>query len=312
MKKPRTAEAFDIADLRNWSESAAKLKLPMRFGVIGEPIEHSLSPVMHNAALQACKIEMQFGAFRIGPSELEEAVTLFQANDFLGLNVTLPLKTAAVELMDELDEDAAQIGAINTVTMRGARAIGSNTDGVGFARAIRDEFSVDLRDLRILLIGAGGAAHAIAYEAARAQCERLVLANRTRDRAEQLAKRLQHFFAGPRVLGPVSRLQAIGLEESELRRQIPNVDLVVNSTPLGLNRSDSPILPARILEPHLMVFDTTYANQRTPLLEAASTMGARGSNGASMLLHQGARAFEIWHGREAPLSAMRSALANAH
>jgi shikimate dehydrogenase len=308
MKKPRPAEVFDIADLRKWNKSAAKRKVPMRFGVIGDPIEHSLSPLMHNAALRACRIEMEFGAFRISPAELGEALALFQDNGFLGLNVTLPLKRVAVELMDELDEDATQIGAINTVTIRDGKSIGSNTDGFGFARAIREEFSVDLRDLRILLIGAGGAAHGIAYEAARAHCERLVVANRTRERAEELVKRLQHFFAGPRVLGPVSRLQAIGLKESELRTQIPNVDLVVNSTPVGLNRSDLPILPGRVLEPHLMVFDTIYANQGTPLLEAAGAMGARGANGASMLLHQGARAFEIWHGQEAPLAAMRAAL----
>jgi shikimate dehydrogenase len=308
MKKQASPEIFGIADLRSWSESAAKQ--PVRFGVVGDPVEHSLSPLIQNAALRECGIKMSYAAFKIQSSELEEAISLFRANGFLGFNVTLPHKAAAAEFMDELDGDAPAIGAINTVTVRNQKTIGSNTDGIGFARAIRDDFSVDLRDLRILLIGAGGAAHGIAYECARENCERLVIANRTKSSAERLAKKLHHFFSGPRVLGPVPRLHAMGLTESELRAQIGNIDLIVNATPVGLGPSDQAILPAHILEPHLMVYDTTYGSERTPLLRAASATGARGANGVSMLLHQGVRAFEIWHGREAPLAAMRAALVN--
>jgi len=138
-----------------------------------------------------------------------------------------------------------------------------------------------------------------------------VIANRTRERAADLAKQLQKFFVGPKVLGPVSRLQGIGLSESELRGQIPHTDLLVNATSLGLERSDPLPIGTHLLEPHLMIYDTVYFPRRSPLLLAAEESGARAANGLSMLLHQGARAFEIWFDREAPIAAMRSALQRA-
>ena len=185
---------------------------------------------------------------------------------------------------------------------------GFNTDGRGFARAIREEFSVDLRDLRVLVLGAGGAARAIAFQCARENCERLVIANRTFAKATALADELRDFFTGPRVLGPVARLQAVAWEEAAFRFQIANVDLIVNATPLGLNHTDAAPIPARLLAPHLMIYDTVYAKQHTPFVSAAMEAGARAANGLSMLLHQGALAFEIWFGREAPIDVMRAAL----
>ncbi|HMJ05987.1 MAG TPA: saccharopine dehydrogenase NADP-binding domain-containing protein, partial [Chthoniobacterales bacterium] len=187
--------------------------------------------------------------------------------------------------------------------------IGSNTDGPGFARAIRSEFSVDLRDLRVLLLGAGGGAgRAIAWQCAREGCERLVLVNRTLEKAEELAAELKSAFIDARVSAPVARLEVIPLEERALRFQIANVDLVVNASSLGLRRSDPPPLPASVLAPHLMVYDLVYASTRTALLAAAADAGARGTNGLSMLLQQGALSFEEWFDREAPIEAMRLAL----
>ena len=123
-----------------------------------------------------------------------------------------------------------------------------------------------------------------------------------------MADELRDFFVGPRVLGPVPRLQAIAWEESAFRFQIGNVDLIINATPLGLNRADPSPIPARLLAPHLMIYDTIYTSEQTPLISAAIEAGARGANGLSMLLHQGALAFEIWFGREAPVDVMRKAL----
>ena len=139
-------------------------------------------------------------------------------------------------------------------------------------------------------------------------CERLVIANRTFEKAKALAEELRDFFAGPKVLGPVPRLQAVPWEEAAFRFQIANLDLIVNATPLGLNRADASPLPARLLAPHLMIYDTVYSNHRTPFVSAALEAGARAANGLSMLLHQGALAFEIWFGRDAPIDAMRKAL----
>ena len=160
-----------------------------------------------------------------------------------------------------------------------------------------------------MVIGAGGGSgRAIAMQCALENCERLVLVNRTFEKAKALAEQLRPFFAGPRVLGPAARLEAVAWDEILLRAQLAHVDLVVNATPLGMKPSDSTPIPARLLAPHHMVFDTVYGVQATPLLRAAAEAGARGANGLSMLLHQGALSFQIWFDREAPLDVMRAAL----
>jgi shikimate dehydrogenase len=294
-----------IADLRDWQESSPQVRL----GVVGDPIAHSLSPKMQNAALEAAGLDFRYGAFQITPDELEEAFELFRRHNFIGLNITVPHKIAAVSLVDEVEERARKIGAINTVIFRDGRARGWNTDAPAFVAAVRDAFWVDLRDLRVMLLGAGGGAgRAIAWQCAWENCERLVLVNRTREKAEALAREVAPFFAGPRVLGPEARLEAIALDENGLRSQIARTDLVVNATTLGLKLSDPLPLPRSLLEPHLMVYDLIAQQRPTPLLEAAAEAGARGANGLSMLLHQGALAFEIWFDRPAPRAAMRAAL----
>jgi shikimate dehydrogenase len=300
--------SYSLEDLRNW-RTITQAGAPIRLGIFGDPVEHSLSPQIQNAALQACELEMQYARFHIKPDELEEALRLLPGLDFIGINLTLPHKANAAALMDELDPFARRVGAINTVRIEGEKLIGFNTDGPGFSRAIRQEFSVDLRDLRVLLLGAGGGAgRAIAYQCAAENCERLVLVNRTPEKTEQLATELKESFADTRVAGPVARLQTIEWNDSALRQQIANTDLVVNATTLGMKRSDPPVLNATLLEPHLMIYDTVYSPPRTSLLAAAAEAGALGANGLSMLLHQGALAFERWFDRDAPLGAMRSAL----
>lgn len=246
---------------------------------------------------------MQYGRFQIAPDELESAMGLMRTLDFAGMNLTVPHKIAGCAFMDEFDENARRIGAINTVKVQAGNLRGYNTDGKGFARAVRQEFSVDLRDLRVMILGAGGAARAIAFQCARENCERLVIVNRTFEKAQRLREELREFFAGPRVLGPVARLQAIPWEESAVRFQIAHLDLIVNATTVGLNRSDPSPIPARLLAPHLMIYDTVYA--RGSLVSAAVEAGARAVNGLSMLLYQGALAFEIWFEREAPIAAMQ-------
>jgi shikimate dehydrogenase len=305
MKKKRAApkEVYTLADLQNWQD----VDPPIRLGVFGDPVLHSLSPQMQNAALKHCQIDMQYVRFQISPDELREALNFIRDLKFVGLNLTVPHKIAALKFVDDLEESAKSIGAVNAVKNNG-KLHGLNTDGKGFARAIREEFVVDLRDLRVMILGAGGAARAIAMQCAKENCERLVIANRTLEKGKKLADELRDLFAGPRVLGPVARLQAIAWDEAAFRFQIGNVDLIVNATPLGLNRSDPSPIPARLLAPHLMVYDTIYSEKRTPFVSAAVEAGARGANGLSMLLHQGALAFESWFGREAPLDVMRKAL----
>jgi shikimate dehydrogenase len=299
-------EIFTLAALQG--SALGKAKPPIRLGVFGQPIAHSRSPQIQNAALAASNLKMRYARFEIAPDELSTALGSLARLDFVGLNLTLPHKTAAVALVDEVDETARKVGAINTIKVQDGRLRGFNTDGRGFARGIREEFSVDLRDLRILVLGAGGAARAIALQCAKENCERLVIANRDLARANALCEPLRAFFAGPRVLGPVARLQAIGLDEAALRFQIGNTDLVVNATPVGLNHGEASPIPARLLAPHLMVYDTIYSRGLTALVSAAMEAGARAANGQSMLLHQGALAFEIWFDRAAPIEQMRKAL----
>ena len=306
MKKKRASakSVYTLADLQNWHAVDPLI----RIGVFGDPVAHSLSPQMQNAALKHCKIDMQYARFHILREELREALNRVRDLQFIGLNLTLPHKVAVPELLDRMDDDSKQIGAANVIKINNGKAHGFNTDGRGFARAIREEFSVDLRDLRIMILGAGGAARAIALECAKSNCERLVIANGTFEKGERLAEKLRNFFEGPKVLGPVPRLQAIRWEEAAFQFQIANVDLIVNATPVGLNRGDPSPLSSRLLAPHLMVYDTVYSAERTPLVAGAIEAGARAANGLSMLLHQGALAFEIWFERSAPIEIMRKAL----
>jgi shikimate dehydrogenase len=309
MKDRQTTERYTLADLEKWGEIAHDIDPPVRLGVFGDPVAHSLSPEMQNAALRACEIDAQYARFHIRPNELRSALRFLRNLDFVGVNLTVPHKIAGLSQIDEADESARRAGAVNTIRLCDEKLIGSNTDGDGFLRAIRSEFSVDVRDLRVMMIGAGGGTGcAIAWQCALENCERLVLVNRTLEKANALADRLRPFFMDRRVLGPMARLEAIAWEESAIRMQLADTDLIVNATPLGMNSSDPAPIPARLLAPHHMVFDCVYGPSKTALLRAAEQAGARSANGISMLLHQGALSFSIWFDREPPIEAMRKAL----
>ncbi len=305
----QTTDRYTLADLEHWSDVTRDIDPPVRLGVLGDPVAHSLSPQMQNAALGACDIHMQYARFHIRANELRSALLFLRRLHFIGVNLTVPHKIAAFTQIDEADESATRVGAVNTIRLRDEKLIGSNTDGEGFLRAIRTEFSIDLRDLRVMIIGAGGGTgRAIGWQCALENCERLVLVNRTLEKANALAEQLRPFFSGPRVLGPTARIEAVAWDESAMRMQLADIDLIVNATPLGMNPSDPAPVPARLLAPHQIVFDCVYGSSKTALLRAAEEVGARGANGLSILLYQGALSFSIWFNREAPIEAMRAAL----
>src|SRR5947209_8779068 len=305
----QTTDRYTLADLEHSSDVTRHIDPPVRLGVLGDPVAHSLSPQMQNAALSACDIHMQYARLHIRANELRSALLFLRRLHFIGVNLTVPHKIAAFTQIDETDESATRVGAVNTIRLRDEKLIGSNTDGEGFLRAIRTEFSIDLRDLRVMIIGAGGGTgRAIAWQCALENCERLVLVNRTLEKANALAEELRPIFMGPRVLGPAARLEAVAWEESAMRMQLADIDLIVNATPLGMNPSDPAPVPARLLAPHQIVFDCVYGSSKTALLRAAEEVGARGANGLSILLYQGALSFSIWFNREAPIEAMRAAL----
>jgi shikimate dehydrogenase len=310
MKAQTTTDRYTLADLEKWSDVTRDVDPPIRLGVFGDPVAHSLSPQMQNAALRAFEFNMQYARFHIRANELRSALRFIRELDFVGINLTVPHKIAGLTQIDVTDESASRCGAVNTLRLHENKLIGSNTDAEGFSRAVRSAFSIDLRDLRVMILGAGGGTgHAIAWQCALENCERLVLVNRTPAKASAIVERLRRFFAEARVLGPVARLEAVRWDETAVRAQLADIDLIVNATPLGMNPSDPAPIPARLLAPHHIVFDCVYRPSKTALLRAADEAGARGANGLSMLLHQGALSFSIWFNREAPIEAMRSAIA---
>lgn len=303
---------FTIADLQARAEGRGPLPPEVRLAVLGSPVEHSLSPAMHNAALEALGSEVRYAKIECPPEDLAEAVECARRATFLGLNLTIPHKFAALELCTELDDTARQLGAVNTLLFDGSRIAGFNTDGPGLVRAIREVFSFDLRDLRVMILGAGGGAgSAAALQCALEKCPRLVLVNRTENKAHDIAQRAQQLLHTDRLEGPEDRVTVIPLEDAALREQLTRTDLVINATSLGMKRTDPRLIPAAIITPDLMVYDMVYRPPVTRLLEDAHAAGARTANGLSLLLHQGALSLEIWLNRPAPLDIMRGALARA-
>jgi len=287
----------------------ANLTPPAKLGVFGDPVAHSRSPGFHNAALKACGLDLQYVRLHADKDVFPSAVRALPEAGFLGANVTIPHKQAALATVDEPDDYARRSGAVNTILVQDEKLYGFNTDGPGLVRAIREEFFIDLRDARVLLLGAGGGAgRAIAVQCAMEGCERLVLANRTYDKAAALATELGQFFRSDRLIGPADRCVGIPQTPEALRTEIEQVDLVINASSVGMKRSDPSPIPAALLTANLLVFDTVYSGGKSRLVEDAEAAGARACNGLPMLLHQGVLSFEIWFNRKAPIDVMRKAL----
>ncbi len=300
---------YSLEDLEALAQSP--LDPPVKLAVIGHPVAHSRSPDMHNAALRAAGIDSQYIRVDLTEDQLPQALQTFAALGFTGVNVTIPHKGAVIPLLDQVDPLAARIGSVNTIVFdheQGTKA-GFNSDAPGFRQAIRDEFAVDVQDLRVLLLGAGGGAgRAAAIQCANDHCDRLVLVNRTLEKAQALVKELQPDFGPRRLAGPLARLEAIPWDPDLLTRALDHIDLIVNCTNIGMKAADSALLTASQLQPHHLVYDMIYAPPRTRLIEAAEAAGARAANGLSMLICQGAISFEYWFNRRPSIDAMKRGL----
>jgi shikimate dehydrogenase len=267
------------------------------FGVLGDPVEHSLSPAMQNAAFAAAGLPHVYLRYRVPAVALAGALREARALRMGGLNLTVPLKEPVLPLLDALTPAAARIGAVNTVLFDPhGRTTGHNTDGEGFLRALRGRARV--RGARALVIGAGGSARAVATALAGAGCATVTIANRTLGRAERLAQRIG-------ALGPATAVVPLATLASGVA--LADATLVVNATPLGLGGGRLAIRPAASPRGCLFV-DLVYASRPTPFLAAAKGARRPTLDGAAMLLHQGALAFEAWTGRRAPRTAMVRAL----
>ena len=296
---------YTLADLRTWSTSTAGVQPPIRLAVLGDPIAHSASPPMQNAALAACGLAARYTRLHIRPDELSEALGLLAPAGFIGANLTLPHKTAALPFLTRLDSHAASLGAVNTLRVEADGSLtGFNTDGPGFTQAVQADLELSIRGAHVLILGAGGGAgRAVAAQCVRDDCARLLLVNRTFEKARSLAETL-----GGRAASEVS---AVPWEKTALAAVLPCVDLVVNTSSLGLKADDPLLLPTDILPPQARIFDTVYRRDGTPtpLLAAAWAAGLHAVGGQSLLLRQGALAFQIWFNQPAPLAKMRCGLA---
>jgi shikimate dehydrogenase len=269
------------------------------FGVLGDPVDHSLSPAMQNAAFAAAGLPHVYLRFRVPAVRLAGAVREAKALRMGGLNLTVPLKEAVLPLLDGLTAEAERIGAVNTVVFGpDGRTRGDNTDGEGFLRALRR--CVTVRGARTVVIGAGGSARAVGVALVRAGAATVTIANRTAIRAERLAERLIRLGGGTTV-------ETVPLAALARGGGLDDVSLVVNATPTGLGPTSIAIRHAATPRECLFV-DLVYARRPTPFLAAAARAGRRTLDGAHMLLHQGALAFEAWTGRRAPRAAMARAL----
>jgi len=278
----------------------SKLKI---LGVIGDPIEHSLSPLMHNAALAQLKLPYLYMPFHVKPEELTSFFQSLSKKNIVGFNVTIPHKQAVLPLLNSLTRESRLIGAANTILVSGGKTKGANTDGAGYLLSLKNEAGFLPKDKNIILLGAGGAARAIAVALGMSKAREVTIFNRTEKTAHDLAEELSKRF-------PNTHYSACGLEEfgKPLWKQ---VDLLINATSLGMKKGGFPDLPLSHLPQKALVSDIVYNPRVTDLLKKSKKLGLPIHEGWGMLLYQGALAFEHFTGKKAPVEVMKRALLEA-
>jgi shikimate dehydrogenase len=270
-------------------------------GVIGDPIEHTLSPTIHNAAFNHLKLNFVFLAFRVKAVDLENAVRGMRGLGIHGLNVTMPHKSMVIGYLDEVDSTVKFLGSANTILNTDGKLSGFNTDGVGALKALREN-GTELSEKKVLLLGAGGAAKAIAFALAKEVGE-LAILNRTAEKAKELAE----------TLGRISNKKVVGgaLSSDAIAENLRDSDVLINATSVGMkpNLTQSLVAP-QWLKSDLAVMDIVYNPVETKLAKDAKAAGAKVVSGVEMLIYQGAESFEIWTNRSAPIEVMRRAALN--
>jgi shikimate dehydrogenase len=269
-------------------------------GIIGHPVKHSLSPRMQNAALSACGLDYVYIPFDVSPQDLGLAISGMKALGVAGFNVTIPHKTAVMACLDELDESAETAGAVNTVKNDNGRLIGYNTDGTGLIRSLEVDLDFVSRGKTIVVIGSGGAARGAVAALCRAGAKKIIIVNRTSDRAKELAALMSSRF-------PSSDCIVLPGFES-LSTVLSGSDLLLNTTSVGMNNESIPYVSFDCGSQALKVYDMIYSPSTTPLLKDAAKAGFVGANGIGMLAAQGELAFAIWTGQDPPSGLMKSTL----
>lgn len=265
------------------------------YAVIGDPIDHSLSPNIHNAAFRELELDCTYIAYRIPKGELEEGLDALKKIKIAGFNVTIPHKVEIMKYLDKVDEDCSLIGASNTVSNNDGELKGYNTDMDGFLEPIKRR-DIPIKDSKVLLLGAGGAARAIVAGFTKEKADSITIANRTKENATLLAQ-----FA--HKIG----INATGISLDEIGDSISDYKFIVNASSIGLKNEPIP-LPIETVNQDSIVYDIVYKPMNTDLIKKSKQKGATVIYGYEMLLGQAAIAFEIWHETKAPYEAMKKAI----
>lgn len=293
-----------VAIIFNMVEIGGQTKI---VGIIGDPVTHSLSPRMHNAAFAALGLNWRYLAFQVAARDLAQALRGIAALGVVGVNVTVPHKEAAAEMVDDLDPVARRIGAVNTIRVWGGRLQGFNTDAAGVLDALGHDGQVNVEGKRCVVIGAGGGARAAAFALAGASAARVSILNRTVSRARGLAEMVAQASPGCDV-------DADGLTQQTVAQAMQDADVVIHATTATLSAAEGGAQAdwlqalGRTLREDMVILDMVYAPVWTDILSAARGVGATPVSGLAMLVYQGARSFELWTGQPAPLDVMRNAV----
>lgn len=268
------------------------------YGIFGFPVEHTLSPAMHNAAFKKLGINAAYLAFPIPPNRLKEAVKAIRVLNIQGINVTIPHKESIIPFLDNLSKEASLIGAINTVIVKKDKLIGYNTDGQGFIKSL-EEINFNPRNKSFLIIGSGGASRSICVSLSRFKVKEIFICDIIEEKARNLKAHINRVC-------PKCYIEAV--PTNSLRVVRDRLDILVNATPLGLKRTGPLPVDRGLLRKDILVYDLIYNPSMTKLLSLAKRKGLKYSNGLGMLLFQGALSFKLWLNRQPPVETMRQAL----
>ncbi len=270
-------------------------------GVFGYPVSHSLSPVFQNAAFDSLSLDFVYIPFEVKHAFIKEAIEAIRFLNFRGINLTIPHKKDGYYLVDELDEEAKHLKVVNTIKNEDGKLIGYITDGSGFVRSIKEDGKVELKNKNVYLLGAGGAGWAISGAIVKEKIRKLLITNRTMEKAIAIKNHLKENF----------NFTSVELIDFENRNGInfQDIDIIINTTSVGMEEGDIILIKEEKIKKNIFIYDIIY-NRKTELIKTAEKLNLPHLNGLSMLVYQGAISFEIWTGKKAPIDIMKNSLYN--
>ena len=270
-------------------------------GVFGYPVSHSLSPVFQNAAFDSLSLDFVYIPFEVKPVFIKEAIEAIRFLNFRGINLTIPHKKDGYYLVDELDEEAKHLKVVNTIKNEDGKLIGYITDGSGFVRSIKEDGKVELKNKNVYLLGAGGAGWAISGAIVKEKIRKLLITNRTMEKAIAIKNHLKENFN-------FTNAELIDFKNrNEINFQ--DIDIIINTTSIGMKEGDIVLIKEEKIKKNIFIYDIIY-NRKTELIKTAEKLNLPHLDGLSMLVYQGAISFEIWTGKKAPIDIMKNSLYN--